>query len=281
MLFCLPVDVRMISMPEFLCKACGVQYPDGIAPPKNCIICEDGRQFVPKAGQQWITPKQLASGHANAFREAAPGLLGISTTPQFAIGQRAFLIITPEGNVLWDCISLLDEATIEVIKSLGGIRAIAVSHPHFYSAMASWGRAFDCPVLVHEADRKWVVLSDPSIKFWKGEVIEVMSGVSLHRLGGHFPGSSVLLLADRRILLTGDTVLVTWDRRHVAFMWSYPNYVPLPAKEVERIGRRLQALDFDALYSAFWDRGAIEQGAKAAVAQSIERHISGPGVAMD
>jgi glyoxylase-like metal-dependent hydrolase (beta-lactamase superfamily II) len=267
-------------MSEFLCKACGVQYPDSATPPKSCLICEDERQFVSKVGQRWVTPKELASERFNVFRRIAPGLFGISTTPQFAIGQRAFLIITPNGNVLWDCISLLDAATIELVQAVGGIRAIAVSHPHFYSAMATWGRTFDCPVMVHEADRKWVVAPDPCIKFWHGEVTEVMTGVSLHRLGGHFPGSSVLHWADRRILLSGDTVLVTWDRRHVAFMWSYPNYVPLPAEEAERIGRRLDALEFDALYSAFWDRGDIEQGAKAAVAESVERHVRGPGAAI-
>jgi glyoxylase-like metal-dependent hydrolase (beta-lactamase superfamily II) len=260
-------------MPEFLCKACGVQYPDSVVPPEKCIICEDERQFVPKTGQQWVTPKELASGHFNAFRKMAPGLFAIWTTPQFAIGQRAFLTITPEGNVLWDCVSLLDAATIEIVRALGGIKAIALSHPHFYSAMASWGRMFDCPVLVHEADQNWVVAPDPCVKFWQGDVMEVMSGVSLHRLGGHFPGSTVLHLADCRTVLSGDTVLVTWDRRHVAFMWSYPNYVPLPAQEVERIGQRLHTLDFDALYSAFWDRGDIEQGAKAAVARSVERHV--------
>jgi len=263
-------------MPEFLCKACGVRYPDSIAPPGNCIICEDERQFVPEAGQQWVTPKELAAGRFNAFREMMPGLFGISTMPQFAIGQRAFLVMTPDGNILWDCISLLDRATIELIRALGGIRAVALSHPHFYSSMATWGRAFDCPVLVHGADQQWVVAPDPCIKFWTGEFMEVMSGVSLHRLGGHFPGSSVLHLTDRRILLSGDTVLVTWDRRHVAFMWSYPNYVPLPANEVGRIGQRLQTLDFAALYSAFWDRGDIEHGAKAAVARSVERYLSGP-----
>jgi glyoxylase-like metal-dependent hydrolase (beta-lactamase superfamily II) len=268
-------------MAEFLCKACGVQYPDSTEPPGKCIICEDERQFVPKTGQQWTTPKELASGWSNALREIAPGLLGISTVPQFAIGQRAFLVTTPEGNVLWDCVSLLDSATIELVRALGGMKAIALSHPHFYSSMATWGRVFDCPVLVHEADRKWVVAPDPCIKFWTGEFREVVSGVWLHRLGGHFPGSSVLHLADRRILLSGDTVLVTWDRRYVAFMWSYPNYVPLPAKEVERIERRLQTLDFDALYSAFWDRGDIERSAKAAIARSVERHVRGPGVIMN
>jgi len=63
---------------------------------------------VPLTGQSWITPERLAARHANAFRQLEPGLLGIGTVPAFAIGQRAILVTTPAGNVLWDCISLLD-----------------------------------------------------------------------------------------------------------------------------------------------------------------------------
>jgi glyoxylase-like metal-dependent hydrolase (beta-lactamase superfamily II) len=147
-------------VPKYLCKACGIQHPERPAPPENCLICEDPRQFVPAAGQQWITPKTLAVGRFNVFRKVAPGLFGISTVPQFAIGQRAFLVVTPAGNMLWDCLSFLDDATIEIIRALGGIKAVAVSHPHFYSAMATWGRTFDCPVFVHDADRQWCAILD-------------------------------------------------------------------------------------------------------------------------
>lgn len=258
----------------FLCRTCGLQYAPGDAPPARCVVCEDDRQFVPKAGQQWTTPDELAREHANLYREVAPGLLGIATTPPFGIGQRALLARTPAGNVLWDCLSLLDSATLEIVRGLGGLKAVALSHPHFYSAMASWGRAFGCPVLVHEADRDWVVERDACIEFWQGEAQDVLPGVTLHRLGGHFPGSSVLHWADRRTLLAGDTMLVTQDRRHVAFMWSYPNYVPLPSAEVERIGRRLAELDFDAIHGPFWERD-IDRGARAAVERSIARQLRG------
>jgi len=266
-------------MPGFLCATCGVQYPDSESPPARCIICEDGRQYVPKTGQRWITPEALAEGHANMFRALAPGLIGLSAVPAFAINQRALLLRTPQGNVLWDCISLLDAATTEIIRALGGLRAVALSHPHYYSVMAEWGRVFGCPVLVHAADRDWVVRPDPAIEFWQGETREVLPGVTLHRLGGHFPGASVLHWAAPRMLLTGDTALVVPDRKHVSFMWSYPNRVPLPAAEVARLGARIAELDFDSLYAAFWE-GEIEQDAKAAVARSVERYIravTGPG----
>jgi glyoxylase-like metal-dependent hydrolase (beta-lactamase superfamily II) len=264
-------------VPKYLCKACGIQHPERPAPPEHCLICEDPRQFVPTAGQEWITPKTLAVGRFNVFRKVAPGLFGISTVPQFAIGQRAFLVVTPAGNILWDCLSFLDDATVEIIRALGGIKAVAVSHPHFYSAMATWGRMFDCPVFVHDADRQWLVEPDPCVQFWTGETFDILPDITLHRLGGHFPGSTVLHFPERRTLLSGDTMLVTWDQMHVSFMWSYPNYVPLAAADVKRIGQRLAALDFDAIYSAFWGRGDIVRNAKAAVERSIARHILGPG----
>lgn len=268
-------------MTKFLCKTCGTQHPESVAPPERCIICEDERQFVPKSGQEWVTAEEMAVERFNAFRKVAPGLYGVRSMPQFAIGQRALFVVTPAGNVLWDCISFLDDATIEIINSFGGLKAIAISHPHFYSGMARWAEAFDCPVYAHEADREWVVDPHERLVSWSGDSREILPGLTLHRIGGHFPGNTVLHWADKRRLLTGDTVLVTWDRRHVSFMWSYPNYIPLPAGQVKRIGARFDELEFDAIHSAFWGRGDIENDAKKIVQRSIVRHIEGPDVAMD
>ena len=55
--------------------------------------------------------------------------------PAFGIGQRALLVRTREGNILWDCVSLIDSDTVALIKALGGIYAIAISHPHYYTSM--------------------------------------------------------------------------------------------------------------------------------------------------
>jgi len=263
-------------MPKFLCITCGVQYPESPVPPSQCVICDDPRQFVPKAGQGWTTPEKLGFDHFNAFRKMEPDLFAFSTVPRFGIGQRAFLIITPSGNVLWDCVSFIDGATIDIIRLLGGLKAIAVSHPHFYSTISTWGRTFECPVFLHEADKEWVVDPDPCISFWTGETKDILPGITIHRLGGHFPGSTALHWIDRQALFPGDTLLVTFDRKHVSFMWSYPNNVPLPAADVERIGSRLRKLEFASIYSPFWERGEIERNAKEAVEQSVIRQLKGP-----
>jgi glyoxylase-like metal-dependent hydrolase (beta-lactamase superfamily II) len=94
-------------------------------------------------------------------------LFGIGTVPNFAIDQRALLLCTSEGNFLWDCVSLVDDATIALVKSLGGLRGIAISHPHYYSTMVEWSRAFGgVPIHLHAADRAWVMR--PAARFFTG-----------------------------------------------------------------------------------------------------------------
>ena len=188
-------------MPAFICTACGTQYAPRDAPPAQCIICEEERQYVPPSGQSWITPDRLAARHANTFRQHEEGLIGIGSLPTFAIGQRAIFVITSAGNVLWDCISLIDDATIALIVGLGGLKAIAISHPHFYATMVDWARAFDCPVHLHALDRKWVMRADPALTFWDGDTLTLLPGVTLIRGGGHFPGGTMLHWAQGATLL--------------------------------------------------------------------------------
>ncbi len=100
-------------------------------------ICEDERQYIGWKGQQWTTLDKLRADHHNTLRTEEPNLTGIGTEPGFAIAQRALLVQAPGGNVPWDCITLIDEATVEAVRALGGISAIAISHPHYYSAMVA------------------------------------------------------------------------------------------------------------------------------------------------
>ena len=119
-------------MANYICATCGVQYADAEtdAPPEHCLICEDERQYIGLKGQRWVTMPELQKEHHNRIEDVDLNLTGIGTVPGFAIGQRALLVQTPNGNVLWDCISLLNDSTVGAVRALGGISAIAVSHPH-------------------------------------------------------------------------------------------------------------------------------------------------------
>ena len=265
-------------MSHFMCVACGVQYAkSGDQPPAHCLICEDERQYIPSGGQQWIVTQTLREGHHNEFRRHEARLVGVSTSPSFAIGQRGLLVLSPQGNVLWDCISLLDEFTERTFRELGGIAAIAISHPHYYSAVADWADAFDAKVYLHAADRQWVMRPSPAIVHWDGAELELHDGMRLVNAGGHFDGGTMLhvpfLAEGRGALLTGDIVQVIPDRRFVSFMYSYPNLIPLGPAAIRRIASTVSALAFDRIYGAWWDR-EIMTGAKHAVARSAERYLT-------
>ncbi len=97
-------------MPAWICVTCGVQHADTAQPPAACPICDDERQYVGWDGQRWTTRPSWPATTQRCPRRGEPDLIGVGIDPSFAIGQRALLVRTPQGNVLWDCVSLLDDA---------------------------------------------------------------------------------------------------------------------------------------------------------------------------
>lgn len=264
-------------MEHWICQTCGTQFTASEQPPETCPICCDQRQYIGYNGQQWTTLTQMRQdGLRNEFREHEPGLIGIGTKPSFAIGQRALLIQHPQGNVLWDCMSLIDDETVAEIKRLGGLSAIAISHPHYYSTMVEWAERFDAPIYLHEADRQWVMRPSERITFWSGEALPLKDGVTFYRLGGHFAGGTVLHwqqgMSGKGALLSGDIIQVVADRQWVSFMYSYPNLIPLPATAVQRIREKVEPLAFERLYGAWFER-IVAHDAHAVVQRSAERYI--------
>lgn len=264
-------------MPNYICVTCGVQFAESETPPEHCPICEDDRQYIGLQGQRWTTIAEMQKDHRNRVEEIEPNLTGIGTQPGFAIGQRALLVRTPEGNLLWDATSLLDDATIQAVKALGGIRAIAVSHPHLVGSVVEWSQTFDhAPIYWHADNREWVMRPDPAYQFWSEETLPLWEGLTLIRCGGHFPGSDVVHWAagaeGRGALLVGDTLQVAADRRYVSFMYSYPNMIPLNKPAVEHIVESVEPFAFDRIYGGWWEK-VVASDARAAVKRSAERYI--------
>jgi glyoxylase-like metal-dependent hydrolase (beta-lactamase superfamily II) len=257
-----------------------MQFAESAAPPAHCPICEDVRQFVRWEGQAWTTLDALRQTHT-ARLETDHGLPGIGMAPSFAIGQRALLLPTKEGNILWDCSALIDDAIVAKIKALGGLSAIAISHCHYYTTMVEWSDAFGgVPIYLHENNRKWVQRESKAIVYWPGEAFELSPSATLYRVPGHFSGGTALHWADGAdgggALFTGDVMQVTQDRRFVSFMYSYPNYIPVNATTVRTIGEIIEPLAFERIYGAFWQR-VIGTGAKAAARESVERYLGAIG----
>jgi len=264
-------------MTNYICQTCGTQFTETTAPPERCPICEDERQYVGWEGQRWTTLQDLRQGHRTVVKPLEPGLTGIGIEPVFAIGQRALLVQTPKGNLLWDCVSLIDDAAVDAIRSAGGIAAIAISHPHYYASMIEWSHVFNVPIYLHSADRQWVMRSDPAIHFWEGDTRSLFGGLTLVRCGGHFEGGTVLYWPQgaegRGALLTGDIIQVVFDRAWVSFMYSFPNYIPLSPRRVRRIVASIGGLTYDRIYGAWWER-VVQRDAKQVVEKSARRYIA-------
>jgi hypothetical protein len=263
-------------MENFICVQCGTQFTEAAEPPSRCPICEDERQYVRHTGQEWTILEQLRRNHHNRMEDEAPRLLGIGTEPEFAIGQRALLLQSPAGNLLWDCITLLDDQTVAEVDARGGIRAIAISHPHYYSAIVEWAERFDAQIFLHAADREWVMRKSGRIEFWEGKTLSLWDDLTLINCGGHFEGGTILhwaAAADARgALLTGDIIQVVQDRRYVSFMRSYPNLIPLGHAAIQQILERVQPLAFEQIYGAWWSANVLAD-AKAAVKRSAGRYL--------
>jgi hypothetical protein len=266
-----------MEMENYICITCGTQYPASPAAPAHCPICEDDRQYINQNGQQWTTLTELRRDRSNELTPIDANLTAIRTAPLFAIAQQAHLIQTPAGNLLWDCISFLDDATVAEVRRRGGVAAIAISHPHFYSSMIEWSRAFDAPIYLHAENRAWVMRPDDAVHFWDGDAKQLLPGLTVVRTGGHFPGSSLLHWADgaggKGALFTADTIMVVADRRYVTFMYSYPNYIPLNASAVRGIVAAVEPYAFDRIYGS-WPGSVVAEDAKAAVRRSAERYIA-------
>ncbi|GJM23373.1 MAG: hypothetical protein DHS20C15_32880 [Planctomycetota bacterium] len=264
-------------MTRFLCITCGTQYADRATPPEHCAICEDDRQYVGHDGQRWTTHAEVVENHTLRMEQHA-GLLALGVTPSFAIDRRSFLLPTDAGNLLWEAQCMVNDEAVARLREHGGVDKIVISHPHFYSAMVEWSEALDdAPILLHEADTEWIQFPHRSIETWSGDTLALSESVTLIRCGGHFTGSTALHWSEAPrgggALFSGDALQVAADRRHVSFMYSYPNMVPMRTSNVQRMRDRLAPYEFEDVFGYTWGSD-IRGGARAAVDASYERYLA-------
>jgi hypothetical protein len=261
----------------WLCATCGLEHPDTPEPPAgDCEICADERQYLPEGGQRWTTLAELQTNHKATVTEVEPDLFAITVRPGVGIGHRPLIVRTPQGNVLWDAPGYIDDVLVEAVRGIGGLAALASSHPHLTGLSVTWSETFDgIPIWYGEDDRQWIRRPSEAIQLWH-TTQEVLPGVTLVQCGGHFAGSAVLHWAagaeGRGVILTGDTLMVNPDPDTVSFMRSYPNRLPLGERPVRKIVDTIERYPWDRLYSGFAP-GVIAEDAQEKVRRSAERHI--------
>lgn len=236
------MENKAISQDLLICPACGTQFDQPASNPlPSCRICDDPRQYIPPTGQRWTSLRQelgkagseahenhivpltvninsdstlssptlaKSDGQVSTTREV-PDAYTIYTKPTLGIGERAILLITPHGTIMWDLITYLDDATIARLNAppFNGLKAIVISHPHYYTTHLDWAEAFGCPVYISEEDEGWTSREDVHGRrsLIKGATEEIVPGVTAVKVGGHFPGS--LVLHWKEMLLIADSIV--------------------------------------------------------------------------
>ncbi len=263
----------MDSAAHWQCAGCAVEFPPGPAPCGDCPICTDERQYVPGGTQRWVSTEQLVeAGRELEFATLEPGLTAL-TAPGVGIGQSGLLLETDAGCLLFDIPGIITDEAVRRIREHGPLRAIVASHPHMYGVQQQYSQALGGPpIYVARKDASWVQYSSAAVIEWE-DPFEVLPGVWLHQVGGHFPGSTVALWTagaeGRGVLLAGDAIFPVADG-NVTFLRSYPNRIPLSAAVVRRVAARVGALEFDRLYNNF--ASAVPSDAHRIVQFSAERY---------
>ena len=260
---------------QIICSTCGTYYPISNFP-ECCTICLDERQYIPDTGQSWTRLENLHNRHSIKIHQLNECLYEMEINPSFAIGQRAMLILSKSGNILWDCIPMLDELAINFIKSKGGLKAIAFSHPHYYSNMNDWASLFDCAVYIHQHDEKHIMIKGDHIRLWRGDELELIDGIKIKLIGGHFAGSSILhipFLSKGGTICCGDTLFLSPSKKHFSVMWSYPNRIPLPVSEMKKVKQRLDAIPFDSFYGYIKTQN-LQENVKETLEASMKRYFN-------
>lgn len=234
-------------------------------------------------------------------------ITSIVTEPKFGIGERCILLQTEQGNVLWDLITWLDDDTVQYINARGGLKVIVISHPHFYTTHLHWAKVFDCPVYIAAEDEEWVSMADEEgrRKLIEGASKEILPGVTAVKLGGHFPGSLVLnwdkklFIADTLLTVpvspsqcvsmgkmfanASQSALYHVDRppgtTSYAFMWSIPNFIPLPPSQIFKMWQALKPYDFESTHGAFVGMDVRDKNTKFRVLESMKIQARAEGYA--
>jgi len=301
-----------------ICVTCGTQFDAPYTdPPKSCKICDDPRQFVPPTGQAWSCLTKLKSqGFKNSWTQdkVNPNIWFIQSVPEtlpdhlagvnlglasgmgafkIGIGQRAIFLQTEQGNVLWDLVPFIDERFVREVEEKGGLKAIVISHPHFYNTHLDWAAAFKCPIYLASDEQEWLCRTDTSNvrKFIDGPVgtaQEIIPGVTAIKCGGHFPGSLVLHWASAKILCLADTIMTVPSglsfhksrqpgTNTYSFMWSYPNMIPLDPEALMGIWEAVKGFEFETTFGGFPGQDVRRKDARKLMLESAQNWVKKAG----
>jgi hypothetical protein len=255
-----------LELPGWLCDNCGF-WQRHFAEPASCPMCLDARHVVPQDGWRFHPLVEAHARFPSRWEEVVPGVWRFWNEPVCGIGPSGYLVRTEQGNLAFEGASVLDDAALDHIASLGGVTVASASHPHSYGALWRLQERFDPEIALHPADLAW---SNALRVTWPfDDALEPLPGLELRLTAGHFAGHTVLHDRARRILFCGDALkfeLDPADRRRALTISTHKAFVrgvPLTPGELRRYRAVFAGLDFTETWTPF------EQAANSGRAEAL------------
>ncbi|NNB94393.1 hypothetical protein HI113_10805 [Corallococcus exiguus] len=256
-----------MPLTRYACTHCGTWQPGFPSErPTGCPTCLDVRNALPRDGWDFQTAGQVSEQLTTRWEEALPGIWGFTCTPPFGLGSTGWLLRRPEGNVGFEGAPWYSRPALEFIEVMGGLQVLSASHPHGFGALWQLQEHFD-PLLVLHRDA--VRYSKAFQVRWPvDDEHELAPGLTLHCVGGHYEGQTVLYDARTRSLFCGDALKVDLDARgrptglscHKGFHYA----IPLSHGELRRYRAVLKQLPFENVFTPFeFARGVTREHALA------------------
>lgn len=242
-----------MPLKPYACANCG-HWQRYFAPPPDCPVCTDTRNDLPEDGWQFLDVEAVRSRLRGAWRQLRPDMWAFSTAPPLGLNGTGWLLTHPDGNTAFEAAPFYTDDMLDQIRRLGGIRFLASSHVHGYGALWQLQDVFRPEVLaIHKEDLR---LTKAFRVTWPyDDALQLMPGLTLHHVGGHYEGQAVLHDATRRILFCGDAFKVDQDgageNTAVSTHKAFHKAIPLTPAEVRRYREVIAALDFDTVCTPF------------------------------
>lgn len=234
-------------MTPYLCTNCGF-WQCYFAVPLSCPVCTDFRHTPPEDGFHFLTPDKAAAETRTLWTGEDTEIVMLSNSPRIGIGPNGYLLRHPEGNVFFDGAAYYSPDALGLIRSLGGIKWLAASHPHAYGALWQLQEKFAPIVAIQAQDLSWTGAFSTAWPF--DESLELAPGLTLIRTGGHFAGHTILHWAEKKTLFAGDMVKFH-GTSEISTHKGFNRKIPMSHAEVRRYAEAIRDLEFDTVYTSF------------------------------
>jgi len=220
----------------------------------NCLICSDVRNALPPDGWDFADASRVARTVRTRWKEVTPGIWGFWCEPRYGLAGTGWLIRRDDGNVAFEGAPFYHDDALEQLERLGGIKTLAASHPHGYGALWQLQERFGPELVIHREDVRYTKAFRVTLP--ADDRHELAPGLTMHHVGGHYEGQSVLHDEAHAALFVGDSLKfddfdASGSVHALSCHKGYHYHIPLSRDELRKYRRVYQDLPFDRAFTPF------------------------------